>query len=104
MVILMDSNVDLNDLIEYSKGGVLSKELFDDSGYKITLFCMGGGTNISEHTSTREGLVHVLEGDGIFNLEGADIHMKAGVLIDMKANAIHSLKANGDTSFLLILK
>ena len=94
---------DLKKLIEYPKEGVLSKELARTAKSNVTLFCMAKGTGISEHTSTKEGFVHVLEGKGIFNLQGEDIAMMPGVFIFMKKNAKHSLKAGKNTAFLLSL-
>ncbi len=93
----------LKELIEYPKEGVLSKVILKDPKLNITLFCMAKGTEISEHTSTKAGFIHILEGNGIFNLEEKEIIMKPGELIIMKENQIHSLKAIENTSFLLIL-
>ncbi|MEK6906657.1 MAG: cupin domain-containing protein [Nanoarchaeota archaeon] len=96
-------NKNVKELIEYSKGGVVSKVILKESWKNVTLFSMFKGTNISEHTSTRKGMIYVIEGDGIFNLEGKDIKMTPGIFIFMKENAVHSLKAKENTSFLLIL-
>ncbi len=93
----------LQELIEYSKKGVLSKEIIKNSKLNITLFCMTKGTEISEHTSTKQGFVYVIEGEGIFVLEKKEIIMSSGVFIYMKENVIHSLKANENTSFILVL-
>jgi len=90
-------------LVHYSNYGVLSKVLRKTDKQNITLFSMAKGTEMTEHTSTKEGYAYVLEGDGVFNLEGKDIKMVKGVLIYMKKNAVHSLKANKNTSFLLLL-
>lgn len=91
------------DLIEYSQGGIVSKEIYKTDKNNVTLMCMSAGSEMSEHTSTREGIIYVLEGDGIFTLEGEAIAMKAGVSILMKENAIHSLRALENTSFILVL-
>ncbi|MAE13707.1 cupin [Candidatus Woesearchaeota archaeon] len=91
------------ELIEYSQDGILSKEIDKSGKSSVTLFCMGKGTELSEHTSTKEGVVYVVEGKGVFNLEGKDLIMSQGVLISMKCNARHSLKVEENTSFLLIL-
>ncbi len=88
---------------KYAKDGITSKVLFKGEKNQATLFSMAAGTDIDEHTSTREGYVYVIEGDGVFNLEGEDIAMKPGVLIQMAGNAVHSLKARENTSFLLFL-
>ncbi len=93
----------INELIEYPEKGVLSKDIVKNNKLNITLFCMAKGTDISEHTSTKQGFVYVIEGDGIFNLEGKDIAMSPGVFIYMEENAVHSLKANENTSFILVL-
>ncbi|MFA5855814.1 MAG: cupin domain-containing protein [Candidatus Pacearchaeota archaeon] len=91
------------DMIEYPKEGILSKEIIKTSKLNVTLFCMSKNTEMSEHTSTKQGTVYVIEGNGIFNLENKPIEMKKGVLIHMKENQIHSLNAKENTSFILTL-
>lgn len=93
----------IKQMIEYPQEGVLSKEILKNDKMNISLFCMAAGTDISEHTSTKQGFVQVLEGKGIFNLKGEDIEMKQGVFIYINENAVHSLKAEENTSFLLML-
>ena len=92
-----------NLLIEYPKDGVLSKVILKTSNINVTLFCMAKGTDIGEHTSTKEGTVQVIEGKGIFILEGEEIQMAPGILIHLEKNAVHSLKAEDNTSFILTL-
>lgn len=96
-------NKDIYDLIEYPQEGIVSKVIIKEPNFEVTLFCMAKGTDISEHTSTKHGIVQVLEGKGSFNLEGKNIKMEKGVIINMPKSAIHSLKAKEDTSFLLTL-
>jgi len=93
----------VNNLIEYPSDGILSKEIFKTNKLNITLFCMAKGTELSEHTSTREATVFVIEGKGVFNLEGKNIPMLPGVFIFMGSNAVHSLKAEENTTFILSL-
>ena len=95
--------INIKKLIEYSEGGILSKELKKEEKISLTLFCMGQGTEISDHTSTKRGFVYTIEGEGTFNLEGKEIKMLPGALISLKENAVHSLKARENTSFLLFL-
>jgi quercetin dioxygenase-like cupin family protein len=97
----MDQNI--LDQIEYSKNGILSKEVVKNETSDVTLFCMAKDTKMSEHTSTKVGFVYVLDGNGIFTLAGKEITMIPGTLIYMDKNAIHSLKANENTSFMLTL-
>lgn len=93
----------IKDLIAYSKGGILSKEIIKNDKLNVTLFCMAEGTEISEHTSTKQGFVYVIEGRGIFNLAGKNIEMLPGVFIQIQENMVHSLKAEENISFLLAL-
>jgi len=96
-------NQNLKNDINYSEGGILSKVITKTDKQNVTLFSMAAGTSMSEHTSTKEGFVYVLEGKGIFNLEREDIEMKPGAYIFMNSNAKHSLQAEDNTSFLLSL-
>lgn len=99
----MDSSKNIKSLIVYSKDGVTSKVIVKTEKSNVTLFCMAANTDMSEHTSTKEGIVYVLEGKGTFTLKGEPIEMKEGVMIHMESNAVHSLSAEEDTSFLLVL-
>ena len=91
------------ELIEYPKEGILSKEISKNDKIDVTLFCMALGTEIDEHTSTKQGFVYVVDGKGLFNLEGEEIEMIPGVFIPMRENAVHSLKAEENASFVLVL-
>jgi len=97
------NNFELSKLIEYPKSGILSKVLLKSTKGDTTLFCMSKGSELTQHTSTKEGFVLVLEGEGIFILKRKKIKMKKNVLIHMNKKEVHSLKALKNTSFLLIL-
>lgn len=89
--------------IEYPKSGVLSKVLLKDKVCQYTLFCLSSNSEISEHTSTRNATVNVIEGKGILTLEGKDIELQPGVFVFMPAHAPHALKAEQNLAFLLTL-
>jgi quercetin dioxygenase-like cupin family protein len=95
--------ISFQDQIEYPQAGVLSKVLLKDNSCQYTLFCLAAGTEISEHTSTRNATVNVIEGRGILTLEERDIPLKSGTFIFMPANVPHALKADENLSFLLTL-
>lgn len=99
----MENSANLRKLVSYSRKGIVSKEILNTKRSDITLFCMAKGTELSEHTSTREGEIFVLEGKGTFKLEGTPIKMEPGVFIFMKKRAVHSIKAEKNTSFILCL-
>lgn len=91
------------DLIEYSENGILSKVMVKNDKFDITLFSMAEGTEISEHTATKQGFVYVIEGEGVFSFKEEDIVMSPGVFIYLKEDTVHSLKVSKDTSFILVL-
>ncbi len=93
----------LREQIEYPSAGVLSKVLLKDNTCQYNLFCLAANTDISEHTSTRNATINVIEGRGLFTLSGEDIALKPGVFIFIPANAPHALKAEENLTFLLIL-
>jgi len=93
----------LNDMMEFPREGVFSKVLAKGDTSNHTLMCLTKGTDISEHTSTREGVVTVLKGEGTFVLHGKKIKMAPGVFIFMPKDAPHSLSASEDLAILLSL-
>ena len=94
---------DLERLMEFPKEGIFSKVLVKTDISNYTLMCLAKGSDISEHTSTREASVTVLKGTGIFILNGKKIKMKPGTFIFMPKNAPHSLSADTDLAILLSL-
>jgi quercetin dioxygenase-like cupin family protein len=94
---------DLESMMEFPREGVFSKVLVKTPNSNYTLMCLARGTDISEHTSTREAAVTVLKGEGIFVLAKKKIKMKPGVFIFMPANAPHSLHASRNLAILLSL-
>jgi quercetin dioxygenase-like cupin family protein len=100
---LKSSFTNFDQHIEYPSEGILSKVLLKDKNCQYTLFCLAKGTEISEHTSSRNATVTVIEGEGILTLEGEDIKLEKGVFVVMPSNAPHALKATNNLCFLLTL-
>ena len=94
---------DLNKLMQFSKEGIFSTVISKTENSNCTLMCLAAGTDIDEHTSTKEGIVQVIKGKGKFTLFDEEIVMEPGVFILMPKDAPHSLKADEDLAILLIL-
>ena len=94
---------DLEKMMEFPKEGIFSKVLVKTNISNHTLLCLAKGTDMSEHTSTREAAVTVLKGSGTFILRRKKIKMRSGVFIFMPKNAPHSLSADEDLAILLSL-
>lgn len=93
----------LEEVMKFSEKGIFSKVLVKTAISNHTLMCLAKGSDISEHTSTKEAAVTVLRGKGTFMLGGKKIKMKPGVFIFMPKNAPHSLSADEDLAILLSL-
>ncbi|MCC5648777.1 cupin domain-containing protein [Nostoc sp. XA013] len=93
----------LREQIQYPRAGVISKVLLKDNACQYTLFCLAANTDISEHTSTRNATINVIEGRGLLTLSGENIALKSGVFVFMPANAPHALKSEENMAFLLTL-
>jgi quercetin dioxygenase-like cupin family protein len=93
----------LREQIEYPHSGILSKVLFKDLVCQYTLFCLAANTEISEHTSTRNATINVVQGRGLLTLLGKNIVLEPGVFVFMPANAPHALHTEENLAFLLIL-
>lgn len=94
---------DLHKLMQFPKKGIYSTVLSKSENYNVTLMCLSSGSDIEEHTSTKEGFVQVLNGRGVFTLFDKKIELKPGILIHMPPNAPHSLKSDEDLAILLFL-
>lgn len=89
--------------IEYPQAGVFSKVLFKDRACQQTLFCLAAGTEISEHTSSRNATVLGVEGKGTLTLAGEVISLETGTFVFMPAHTPHALQAEENLAFLLTL-
>lgn len=94
---------DLNEAMQFPSEGVFSTVLAKSDSYNYTLMCLAKNTNIDTHTSTKNGVVQILKGKGVFTLFDKKIEMKPGVFIFMPADAPHALSVEEDTAILLCL-
>ena len=89
--------------IEYRDAGTFNKVLLKDQACQYTLVSLAPNTEISEHKSTRNATVNVIEGRGVLTLSGQDIALETGVFVFIPANAPHSLRSEDKLAFLLTL-
>ena len=85
--------VQLNELIEYQEGSVISRTLLNKETGTITLFAFDKGQGLSEHTAPFDALVSLLDGEAEINISGKPFSLKQGEMIIMPANEPHALKA-----------
>ncbi|BFK02366.1 cupin domain-containing protein [Parabacteroides goldsteinii] len=85
--------VDLSNLVDYSAGGVVSKQIVKSAAGNITLFSFDKGEGLSEHTAPFDALVQILEGEMEIVVDGNHSRMKAGESLVLPANVPHALTA-----------
>ncbi|MEM9271854.1 MAG: globin domain-containing protein [Cyanobacteria bacterium P01_F01_bin.143] len=91
----------LHDVIEYPSRGINRTVLFEDNSSQYNLFCLAAGIEIKEHSSGRNAVISVIEGQGNLNLEGKDITLAPGKFVFMRANAPHALQAQENLAFVI---
>ena len=85
--------VDLSNLVDYSAGGVVSKQIVISAAGNISLFSFDKGEGLSEHTAPFDALVQILEGEMEIVVDGNHSRMKAGESLVLPANVPHALTA-----------
>ncbi|TWV14019.1 cupin domain-containing protein [Bacteroidaceae bacterium HV4-6-C5C] len=95
--------LNLKEMIEYSSGGVISKQVLKNQSGNITLFSFDEGQGLSEHTAPFDAMVQVLEGEARITIGGKDNMVKAGESIIMPANITHALHAVHSFKMLLTM-
>lgn len=83
----------LEQSVEYSAGGVISKQITKSPAGNVTLFSFDEGQGLTEHTSPFDAMVQILDGEADIVLDGKSNLMKAGECIIMPAGIPHALVA-----------
>lgn len=91
----------LDGLIDYSPGGVVSKQVLKNAAGNITLFSFDAGQGLTEHTAPFDAMVQVLEGEVEIRIGGNPHLLKQGETIIMPAGIPHALQ--GVRAFKMLL-
>jgi quercetin dioxygenase-like cupin family protein len=83
----------LNDSIEYSEGGIVSKTVLKKQTGNISLFSFDKGEALSEHTAPFDAMIQVVDGRGEIIIGGKSFLLSTGQSIIMPANITHAVKA-----------
>lgn len=83
----------IKDMIEYSDGGVVSKQVLKSDAGNITLFSFDQRQGLSEHTAPFDALVQILDGQAEIMLDGKSLVLKEGESVIMPAGVKHALHA-----------
>jgi quercetin dioxygenase-like cupin family protein len=95
MEVLFNTGKVLNfeEMVEYSDGGIISKQVLKNQAGNITLFSFDKGQGLSEHTAPFDAVVQILDGEANVFIGGKPNSVKKGETIIMPANISHALQA-----------
>lgn len=95
--------LDLSNLIDYSSGGIISKQLLKNAAGNITLFSFDKGQGLSEHTAPFDAVVQILDGKAQIKIGGKPFDLEQGQTIIMPARISHALYATECFKMLLTM-
>ena len=95
--------LNLEEMVEYSSGGVISKQVLKNQSGNITLFSFDKGQGLTEHTAPFDAIVQVLDGEAQITIGGNPNIVRKGESIIMPANVSHALQAVEQFKMLLTM-
>lgn len=102
-IFLKGTVLDLTELVSYSDGGVVSKQVLKNEAGNITLFSFDKGQGLSEHIAPFDAVVQVLDGEVEIKIGGVSHLLKQGQSIIMPAHISHALFAKERFKMLLTM-
>lgn len=85
------TKLNLNDLVDYAQGQVVSKTLVQNDYVSMTIFSFDKGEEISTHAAGGDAMVTVLEGKGRFTVGGEIFYLEAGETLIMPKDIPHAV-------------
>lgn len=95
--------LNMEDLVAYQKGQVVSRTLSQGKNVSLTLFAFDKGEEISSHSSTGDALVYILDGEAEITVGEEKFILKKGETIVMPAGVPHALLAKEKFKMLLVV-
>jgi len=93
----------LNKMIAYQKGAVVSRTVVKKDTGNVTLFSFDKGQGLSEHTAPFEALVYLVDGEAEITVAGKSQRAVKGDLVILPANRPHALKAIKKFKMMLVM-
>ena len=84
---------DLGNEVVLPKRGIHSQTLSEENGVELVLFGFAAGESLSEHTSSRPAIIHILSGEADLTAGTDAHHATAGAWLRMPAGLKHSVLA-----------
>ena len=91
--ILFSEPHNLDELVAYESGRVVSRTFSQNSSLSITLFSFDEGEGLSRHTAPGDAMVQILDGEAVVNIDGKEMTVGKGQVVVMPADIPHSVTA-----------
>ncbi len=91
----------LESLVNYEEGRVVSRTLTQNNAVGITLFAFDQGEGISAHSAPGDAMVQILDGEALIDIDGKKINATKGDVVIMPADVPHALDAEKQFKMLL---
>jgi len=95
--------LDLESLLDYQEGSVVSRMLINKKIGTVTMFSFDKGEGLSEHTAPFDALVYVFDGKAEIIISKKSYILEKGQMITMPANEHHALNALERFKMMLIM-
>jgi quercetin dioxygenase-like cupin family protein len=95
--------LDLQSLLDYQEGSVVSRMLVNKEIGTVTLFSFDKGEGLSEHTAPFDALVYIFDGKAEIIISKKPYILEKGQMIMMPANDPHALNALEQFKMMLIM-
>lgn len=90
-------------LTEIQPDSILSRTVFSNDRFKVIMFGFAKGQELSEHTSSKQAIIHFLEGEARLVLGKDEYDAGPGTWVQMDPNLPHSVFARSRVTMLLIM-
>jgi quercetin dioxygenase-like cupin family protein len=92
---------ELEDLIDYQSGAIVSRTLVDETDVTVTVFAFDDTERLSEHTAPHDAILQVLDGTATVTVHDEEYDVDDGETIVLPANEPHAVAA--DSQFKMFL-
>ena len=94
---------ELQSLVNYEDGSVVSRTIIDKPAGTVTLFAFDKGQGLSEHTAPYDAMVYLFDGEAEITISGNSLKAKRDEMVIMPAHQPHSLKATQRFKMMLVM-
>jgi len=93
----------LLELVEIQAESIVSRSLFEDETVKIIVFGFAAKQELSEHTSSRSAMIHIISGSAELTVGDDRYEVEANAWLQMSPRLPHSILAKTDMIMLLYM-